>query len=69
MKSKEELKKELNEICERTDTRVSGVEHFIKFYMSSLHWTEKKAIEYTIGLFKDGTIQQIKVIGKDGEIL
>ena len=65
MKKEQELK----EMCEKTDTRISGMEYLIKFYMESLHWTEGEAITYAIGLFKDGTIQQIKLIGKDGEVL
>lgn len=69
MKKEQELKQELKEMCEKTDTRISGMEYLIKFYMESLHWTEGEAITYAIGLFKNGTIQQIKFIGKDGEIL
>lgn len=61
-----ELKAELKEICEKTNTRISGMEYLIKYYMDSLHWTEEKAYEYAIELFHNGTIQEIKIIGKDG---
>lgn len=53
----------------KTDTRISSMEYLIKYYMESLHWTEIESITYAIGLFKNGTIQQIKFIGKDGETL
>ncbi len=69
VKTVEELKRELKEMCEKTDTRISGMEYLIKYYMEILHWTEIESITYAIGLFKNGTIQQIKFIGKDGEVL
>lgn len=69
VKTVEALKRELKEMCEKTDTRISGMEYLIKYYMESLHWTEIESITYAIGLFKNGTIQQIKFIGKDGEVL
>lgn len=69
MSKEQELKQELKEMCEKTDTRISGMEYLIKFYMESLHWTEGEAITYAIDLFKNGTIQQIRLIGKDGEVL
>ena len=64
-----ELRQELKEACEKTDTRLSGMEFLVKYYMESLHWEENHAIEYALGLFKNGTITQIKLIGKDGEEL
>jgi len=45
------------------------MEYLIKYYMDSLHWTEKESIEYALKLFHDGTIEQIKFIGKDGKEL
>ena len=60
---------ELYEICDKTNTSRTGIEHLIKYYIESLGWTEEKAIEYAIGLFHNGTIEQIKFIGKDGEEL
>ena len=40
VKTVEELKQELKEMCEKTDTRISGMEYLIKYYMETLHWTE-----------------------------
>ena len=68
-KTVEELRQELKEMCKKTNTRITGMEYLIKYYMESLHWTEIESITYAIGLFKNGTIQQIKFIGKDGEVL
>jgi hypothetical protein len=65
----DELKAELKAICEKTDTRLSGMEFLIKYYIKSLGWTEEQAYEYAIGLFHNGTISQIKLFGKDGEEL
>ena len=69
IKTVNELRQELNEMCEKTNTRISGMEYLIKYYRESLGWAEEDAIKYAINLFKNGTIQQIKLIGKDGEVL
>ncbi|OQC50268.1 MAG: hypothetical protein BWX57_00423 [Tenericutes bacterium ADurb.Bin024] len=61
----EELKRELKEMCEKTDTSISGMEYLIKYYMESLHWTEIESITYAMGLFKNGTIQQIKSLNSN----
>lgn len=68
-KTVEELRKELYEICDKTNTTRTGIEHLIKYYIESLGWTEEEAIKYTIGLFHNGTIEQIKFIGEGGEEL
>lgn len=65
-KTKEELWQELYNICDKTNTRKSGMEYLVKYYIS-LGWSEEKAIEYAIKLFHNGTIQQIKLLNKDGE--
>lgn len=62
----EELKIELKETCEKYNTRLSGIEFMVNYYIESLHWTEKEALEYALKLFYNGTISQIKLIGKDG---
>lgn len=64
-----ELRKQLKEICDETDTKLSGIEHLVNYYVDQLHWSEEKAIEYAIDLFHNGTIRQIKLFGKDGEEL
>lgn len=69
MKNVEELRQKLKEICEETNTRLSGMEHLVNYYVNSLNWSEEQAIEYAIGLFHNGTIRKIKLLGKDGEEL
>ena len=66
-KTLEQLRTELKETCERTETRYSGMEFLVNDYIKQLGWTEEQAIEYALGLFKDGTITAIKLLNKDGE--
>ena len=66
-KTIEDLRQELKEMCERTNTSISGIEYLIKYYLETFKWTEAEAINHAIGLFKHGTIEQIKFIGKDGK--
>ena len=56
---------DLKEICEKTNTSFSGIEKLIEYYEKSLHWSKDEAIAYAIGLFNNGTIDQIKVLGQD----
>jgi len=63
----ENMKGLLAEICKKTNTRLSGIEQLIRYYRESLGWSEEEAYRYTIGLFLNGTIDQIKVLGEDGE--
>ena len=63
----ENMKGLLAEICKKTNTRLSGIERLIRYYMESLDWTEEESYRYAIGLFLNGTINQIKILGKDGE--
>ena len=65
----EDLREELKNICEETNTRYSGIEYLVNYYIKSLGWTEEQAIEYAIRLFHDGTIKEIQIFGKDGEQL
>lgn len=69
MKNVEELRQKLKEICVETNTRLSGMEYLVNYYVNSLNWTEEQAIEYAIELFHNGTIREIKLLGKDGEEL
>lgn len=64
-----ELKEQLKEICEETDTKLSGMEYLVNYYINQLNWSEEKAIEYAIGLFHNGTIRQIKLLNSKGEEL
>ena len=63
----ENMKGLLAEICKKTNTRLSGMERLIRYYMDSLGWSEEESYRYAIGLFLNGTIDQIKIFGKDGE--
>ena len=65
----EKLREQLKEICEKTNTSFSGMEHLVKYYIRDLHWSEEKAIKYAIGLFHNGTIREIKLLNSDGEEL
>ena len=65
----EELKSKLNDLCEKTNTRKSGLDYLIGYYITSLGWSEEYALEYAIDLFKNGTISEIKLFGKNGEEL
>ncbi len=67
MKTVNELRKELYEYCDKTETSRKGIDYLVNYYIYSIGWTEEKAIEYAIGLFNNGTIEQIKLIGKDGK--
>ena len=68
-KTVEELRKELQRICQETNTRLSGMEFLVNYYIKDLGWSEEKSLQYAIDLFHNGTITQIKLIGKDGEEL
>ena len=56
---------DLKEICRQTNTSYSGIEFLLKYYQESLHWPLDKASAYVIELFENGTIDSIKVLGKD----
>ena len=56
---------DLKEICKQTNTSFSGIEKLIEYYEKTLHWSKDEAIAYAIGLFNNGTIDQIKVLGQD----
>lgn len=64
-----QLNNELDQICQSTNTNRSGLAVLISYYQKSLGWTEEASIRYAIELFKNGTIDQIKVFGKNGEVL
>lgn len=64
-----EFRKKLYEMCDKTNTRKSGIDFLVNYYIESLHWSEEEACKYALRLFKSGTIQNIKLIGKDGQEL
>ena len=69
MENLSESRKKLYEMCEKTETSKTGMEKLVEYYINSLGWSEDQACEYAIGLFHDGTISKIKLIGKDGKEL
>ena len=50
----------------KRETKRSGIDCLVNYYITTLGWSEVKAIKYTIDLFHSGTIKQIKMFGKDG---
>ena len=64
-----EAGKQLYEMCDKTSTSRTGMDHLVNYYIKSLGWSEEEACKYALSLFHDGTITQIKLIGKDGKEL
>ena len=62
-------RKQLYEMCDKTSTSRTGMDNLVNYYIKSLGWSEEEACKYAISLFHDGTITQIKLIGKDGKEL
>lgn len=60
-----QLKEKLQALCKETDTNEKGIKLLIEYYQDALGWSEEKAIAYAIELFENGTIAEIKVLGKD----
>lgn len=58
----DKLRNKLYDLCGDKQTK-AGIAILIEFYINELGWTEKRAIEYAIELFENGTIEQIKIIG------
>lgn len=63
----EELRKKLYDLCEKTETSKKGIDMLVNYYINSLGWDEKQALIYAMGLFKNGVIDEIKVIGNKEE--
>lgn len=61
------LKEKLDAKCKETNTSVQGINFLLEYYRSSLGWDEDRAIDYVLELFDNGTIEAIKIIGKDGK--
>lgn len=57
------LKEKLLKLCEQHKTNTERINYLINYYINSLGWTEEEAIKYTIKLFDNGTIDEIKIIG------
>lgn len=62
------LKEKLLKLCKELKTSDEGINYLINYYINSLGWTEEEAIKYTIKLFDNGSIDEIKIIGgNDGK--
>jgi len=61
------LEIELHNLIVMSKTNEEGYKKLIDYYMQSLKWSEQKAVKYCIGLFKNGTIDEIKVLGGTNE--
>ena len=57
------LKEKLLKLCKKHNTSIEEINLLINYYINSLGWDETKAIKYTITLFENGTIDEIKIIG------
>ena len=64
-----EARKQLYEMWDKTNTSRSGMDYLVNYYIMSIDWSEEEACKYALSLFHDGTITQIKLIGKDGKEL
>ena len=62
------LRDELYRLCDKHETSREGIDYLIKYYMTSLGWTEEHSLEYAIGLFNNGTIQQIKAFNMESDL-
>lgn len=62
----DELKQKLDQLIRVNDVNKEDIEFLIDYYIRSLGWSYEKAVEYTIELFENGTIDEVKVIGGKG---
>ena len=60
--SNNELRTKLYELVEKTETSKAGIDYLVNYYITSLGWSENEALRYTIRLFEDGVIDEIKII-------
>ena len=66
--STNELKAKLYKLVDNTNTSRKGIDFLVNYYITSLGWSENDALRYTIKLFEDGVIDEIKVInGKEAD--
>lgn len=67
MSEAKDLREELYKLCDETNTRRSGIDFLLNYYINNLGWSEETAIQHAIDLFHNGAITQIKIMGKDGK--
>lgn len=59
------LQRKVYDLCKEHKTDTTGIDFLIKYYIDQLKWTPRQAYNYAIGLFNNGTIDEIKVIAGD----
>lgn len=64
----EKLKEQLLKLIESRGQTMKNYESLLKYYQTSLGWSEEEAIKYVISLFDNGTMDEIINLGKgDGK--
>ena len=64
----EKLKEQLLKLIESRGQTMTNYESLLKYYQASLGWSEEEAIKYVIGMFDNGTMDEIINLGKgDGK--
>lgn len=66
MKTNEKYQ-ELLSVAKAHNTSKKSVDYLLSYYQNSLGWNKLEAINYTMKLFNDGTIEEIKVLGRSDE--
>ena len=56
----DELRRELYEYCDKTETSRNEIEYIVNYYIHSLNWSEEDVLMYVVGTFLNGSIKQIK---------
>lgn len=59
----DEKELKLQKLIKEKNIHKEGIDFLLKYYEESLHWSHEQAVEYTISLFENGTIDDIKIIG------
>ena len=64
----EELRKQLILLIESRGQTMKNYESLLKYYQTSLGWSEEQALKYVISMFDNGTMDEIINLGKgDGK--
>lgn len=63
----EKLKEQLLKLIESRGQSMKNYESLLKYYQTQLGWSEEKALKYVIGMFNDGTMDEIIALGKGDE--
>ena len=63
----EKLKEQLLKLIESRGQTMKNYESLLKYYQTQLGWSEEKALNYVIGMFNDGTMDEIIALGKGDE--